>query len=179
MYYLTRRLLIIKVYQISAAGIMALAFGAVFWAALSNGQSPRLTLVMGIAVALTLAITAVGAYNHNKRRRAGRTKNPVGIGGALDPRTARITREDDGLADDTTEATNQSVNRVLRFGPVIAGLSLLFARSLSADGVVIVMGLVAFVIAYGATLGAGGMWYYAVKTINWEREHGKRIYVQR
>ena len=50
---------------------------------------------------------------------------------------------------------------------------------MSADGVTIVTGVVALVAAYGAALGIGGMWYYIVKALNWEREHGKRIYVQR
>ena len=178
-YFLTRRLLIVRVYQFSGMCITSLAFGMVFWAALTSGQPLELTWLIGMAVALTLAITAVGAYYHNKSRLAGRTRNPVGVVGTLDARTARINRENDGLADNATEATNESVNRVLRFGPVIAGLSLLFTRSLSADGVTIVTGVVAFVAAYGAALGIGGMWYYTVKALNWQREHGKRIYVQR
>lgn len=179
MYLFTRRLLMIRAFQMSGAGITALAFGLVFWAALSSRQSYELTLSLGVFIALTLAITALGAYYHNKRRLVGKTKNPVGMVGTLDPRTATIARENSGMGDETTEATNQSVNKMLRYGPAIAGLSLLFARSLSADGVVIVIGLVALVVAYGAALGAGGMWYYTVKAINWEREHGKRIYVKR
>ena len=179
MHFLTRRVLFIRMYQTFSLAILSLAFGIVVWAVLNTGQSVEQSVLLGIAVGLTLVIVANIAYSNNRTRYSRTRKNPVGWVGSLDTRTARIYREDSKAATEAAEATAESVSKVRRYGPVIAGLSYVFVRTLSADYAVLVIGLVAFGIAYGTAFGTGSVWYLLRQAVTWEREHGKRIYVQR
>ena len=68
---------------------------------------------------------------------------------------------------------------VIRLTPLIAGMAMLLARSLSANIEVLLLIPVGLYLGAVTTSVAASQASYAVSIARWEREHGKPIYLKR
>jgi len=176
---LTRRYAYVKIYQVVVFSYMASAFGVLLWVIVSGGRSLEIKLLVAAIIAVSLAATPFFVYRNNFNRRSDLSLNPIGPFGSLNWRTGMVSPDTSPKHHRKEMQTETGYTLLRRVGPLIAGLSMAIAGSLQGTAVDFVIALVAFAIAYGAAAGAGGMWFYLVAARRWEKEHGKRIYVQR
>ncbi|GAB4568502.1 MAG: hypothetical protein Kow0047_21450 [Anaerolineae bacterium] len=174
----SRRVIYIRAYYTVVAGLFSLVYGSLLWSILATDQSHRFKLFAGLIIGAMLILIGIGSYRANLSKSYS-VYMPHGPVGTLDERT--------GLVDPSTspphiqeeyDKAQRQIAQLLQWAPLTAGLSILLVRSLSLKGHMFLIALVALVCAAGGAFGVGGFYFYYVAARNWEREHGKPIYVK-
>ena len=177
--FFSNRVLIIRVYGALGWGLAALVFAILAWSVtvLAWGQKGQV-LAAAVIGAMLLgygALVFVGKYYSPQRERM-----PYGVVGKMNQKTGVIV--DPRYMEGSSEAqakSAQGTRTVARLSPLIAGFTMLLARSLSANVEVLLFIPLGLFLAAVATLVAASQASYAVSIARWEREHGKRIYVKK
>ena len=175
----SKRVLTIRVYGALGWGLAALVFAMLAWSVtvLAWGQKGQVlaAVVIGAMLLGYGTLVFVGKYRSPQRERM-----PYGVVGKMNQKTGVIVdlRYMEGSSEAQAKSA-QETRTVVRLSPLIAGLTMLLARSLSANVEVLLFIPLGLFLAAVATLVAASQASYAVSIARWEREHGKRIYVKK
>lgn len=170
-----KRILIIRSYYIITFSSTVFVFGYLFWLIVTQNLESIYRLLVGIVIGITLIALAVGIYRTNQRR-PYLANMPHGPSGTLNPKTGYVDPSVSPHALQLQrEQTERSTRYLLRWAPLAAGLSMLFVRSLSASGITITVMIIAFVVAAGGAGAVGGLCYFFVASLRWEKKNGKPI----
>lgn len=177
--FFSKRVLTIRVYGALGWGLPALVFAMLAWSVtvLAWGQKGQVLAAVVIAAMLLGygTLVFIGSYRSPQRERmpyGGVGKMNQKTGAIIDPRYVEISPE-------AQAKSAEGVRTVVRLSPLIAGLTMLLVRSLSANVEVLLFIPLGLFLAAVATSVAASQTSYAVSTAHWERQHGKRIYVKK
>lgn len=174
-----KRILVIRCFSIIVFSSIVFVFGYLFWLIVTQNLGIIYRVLVGILMAVTLVALAVGFYRTNQRR-PYLANMPHGSSGMLNPKTGYVdpTVSPPALQRQREQA-DRSTRLLLRWAPLAAGLSMVFVRSLSASGITIAILIIAFVVATGGAAAVGGLCYFFVASLRWEKKMGKHIKLKR
>lgn len=177
--FVTRRVLVIRLYDFVMYSIAAMAGALLTWRLLVLAWGAANAVFAGIIVLVMFVGFGIVIYGKD-RRNPRRMLLPCAATGKLDLKTGLIV--DPRFVDNATEYDHQrnaALRAVLSLSPLIAGLSMMLVRGLPDANALFLF------LAPGIFIAALMTWFafktlsFLVGTVLWEREHGKRIYVKR
>ena len=177
--YTTRRVLVIRVYDLVMYSLTAVTGAVLTWDVLLLAWGESSAVFAGVLIAAMLVSFGAITYIRD-RRNPKRVRLPCATIGKMDPKTGLIV--DPRYMDKTLEDTQQggaALRTILGLTPLIAGLSIMVVRGLPDDVAVLLFLLPGVFIAVFMTWMLAKSTSFLVGTIRWERAHGKRIYVKR
>lgn len=174
-----RRVVYIKMFFAAVLAMATLAYGHLVLLVVTIGANSVVRLLIAMLIAVALACVSIQTYVIFLKapERSTMPHEEIGVldsaNGLVDlsrfpPEAERWHRRWDKMT---------TLTRSLL--PLIAGLAMLFVRSLSASGDVILVVLCASVMAVGTAVGVGRHLGFAVASRRWEEQHGMAIIIKR
>ncbi len=176
---LSRRIALRLAFKGAIIGILGCTYGVPFWFGLWREVGGRDALLGGVGLVCAQALLAYEQYRKTSKE-ARELSMPHGLVGSLDETTGwvdpsvsthRLARRPDGR--------NTAIHRLLSLSPLLAGLSMVFARasSFATDRLVLIVttGILACIFAMGA--GTCAARFRATQL--WERAHGIPVQLKR
>jgi hypothetical protein len=136
-------------------------------------------IALTVTILLALTLTIIGAYRYKIHHAFNSSFYPIGPFTHFNKVSGTVTRARSTRGIAEQKHIQRGYARLDRIGPIIAGLALLVAGSLSGFGINIAIGIIAFVTAFGVSAGATGILFYLIASLRWESEHGKQIIIER
>jgi len=178
--FTTRRVLIIKAYQFISAFALAFTYGVILLKIVTEGRTKEVALLIIIIILSSLLMTMIGVYKNKSHKAPNFYKKPVGpIWENFDPKTGIITRASTERQRQRQNRYRQNYSRLNRIGPLIAGLSMLLAGSLSNSSTYVAIALIAFVITFVAAMAIAALLFQMIAILRWEKGNEKSIAVKR
>ena len=176
---LSNRVLYVRVYETLGWGLSALALAAMAWGVTVQAWRDKSEMLTAVVIA-TMFLWYGASKFAEKYHSPQRERMPYGGVGKMNQKTGVIV--DPRYTEMSPEAQTRSAKgtqMVIRLTPLIAGMAMLLARSLSANIEVLLLIPVGLYLGAVTTSVAASQASYAVSIARWEREHGKPIYLKR
>lgn len=179
--FATRRVLFIRSYQFIMVFVLAFTYGFLLLEIIvTKGRTKEASLLLPILLTLSLLMTMVGVYKNHSNKMPHFREKPIGpVWENFDPKTGTITRTSTKLQQQKQRQFRKSYSRLNRIGPLIAGLSMLIAGSLSNSSTNIAIILIAFVITFASSAALAALLFQLIGILWWEKTNGKHVIVKR
>lgn len=175
----SRRVLVYRAYDTAGWSLATIGFATVAWSVVGHAWGQNAQVLASVVISILLIFVS-GLTYVLERRNPQRAWRPYGPVGRLNPNTGVIVDLTDLEPARWLETPNtERLKQVIKLSPLIAGLTMLLARSLPNSLALLVLVPLGLILSSITARFAAMFLGYAVSTLCWEQRHGKAIHVKR
>ncbi len=175
----SKRVLFYRAYDTLGWSLASVIFATLAWGVTVSAWGQTDQLLAFVVISLML-LTFGGMVFFNYLHNPQRNRMPYGDVGKMNPSTGVIVEPK--FMEVSPEVRTKSfggLRTIARLSPLIAGTTMLLARSLPDSTAVLIFLPAGLMLSSITAFMAARFLSFTVSTVRWQRVHGKRIYVKR